>query len=553
MSFPDPFGPPPIQQPPSPLDQLIDWVREEGAWWASSFVFHMFLMIALMVVGSKYLIEEDVAEAPSFAEAEVPAQAAATELDLEHFEMSTEPMDPSELSPDRLDLEPGPMIEEKETIYHDDSPIFTEEGGGRPNTGLEPALGGLGGFDVMLPQAGIAFDGAGGVGSGEGTGDNPGVGGAGVGFGGRGTGSKEAMVGGFGGTRKSERAVAAALFWLHRHQSADGHWSLKGFETHCKDDTCREPKPTLEADIAATSMGLLPFLAAGQTHNSKGPYRQAVYRGLDWLMRKQKPDGAFVHSLDTAVSHRHYAHGLAAITLCEAYGLTKDKLLRDRAQRSINFIESIQHSAGGWRYEVGQPADTSVTGWMVMALKSAQMAGLDVKPESMDNVKPFLKAVSSGGNGGIFAYYPSYPPSNGMTGVGLLCNQYLGVHRDSPMMIEGVRYLASNLPDPGKPDVYYWYYATQAMHNVPGPDWDTWNRRMRRVLIESQVQEGCARGSWNPSGDPQGSQGGRLMQTSLSVLTLEVYYRYLPLYQLEGSAPAGQPILTIDASKGEKK
>ena len=38
-------------------------------------------------------------------------------------------------------------------------------------------------------------------------------------------------------------------------------------------------------------MGLLPFLAAGQTHKSKGPYKEHIRRGIDWLIRHQQPDG----------------------------------------------------------------------------------------------------------------------------------------------------------------------------------------------------------------------------------------------------------------------
>jgi hypothetical protein len=52
-------------------------------------------------------------------------------------------------------------------------------------------------------------------------------------------------------------------------------------------------------------------------------------------------------------------------------------------------------------------------------------------------------------------------------------------------------------------------------------------------LIESQVKEGCAAGSWDPDEDRWGASGGRLMVTSLSALTLEIYYRYLPLHQLD--------------------
>ena len=67
---------------------------------------------------------------------------------------------------------------------------------------------------------------------------------------------------------------------------------------------------------------------------------------------------------------------------------------------------------------------------------------------------------------------------------------------------------------------------------------------MRRVLVESQIKTGCASGSWDPDKpepDAWGRQGGRLMLTSLSALTLEIYYRYLPLYKLDKPAADAKP------------
>ncbi len=107
-------------------------------------------------------------------------------------------------------------------------------------------------------------------------------------------------------------------------------------------------------------------------------------------------------------------------------------------------------------------------------------------------------------------------------------------------MIAGTALLMNNQPDKSGRNTYYWYYATQVMHNQPGPDWDTWNRKMRRKLIETQCKDGgCAEGSWDPASpqeDAWGPDGGRLMMTGLSALTLEVYYRYLPLYKLDSEA-----------------
>ena len=179
-----------------------------------------------------------------------------------------------------------------------------------------------------------------------------------------------------------------------------------------------------------------------------------------------------------------------------------------------------------------------MTGWQVMALKSAQMAGLGINSLSLENSRKWLASVAAGQHQGLFQYQPYREVSPSMTSVGMLCHQYLGMARDDPAMQEGKQYLMAHLPDPSlQRDVYYWYYATLAMHNLLGPDWDAWNRQTRRTLINTQVKErdSCANGSWDPerpTPDRWGSQGGRLFTTSLSILTLEVYYRYLPLFKI---------------------
>ena len=69
-----------------------------------------------------------------------------------------------------------------------------------------------------------------------------------------------------------------------------------------------------------------------------------------------------------------------------------------------------------------------------------------------------------------------------------------------------------------------------------GEVWEAWNPKMRDLLI-AQQDKGTTpgkqhqMGSWSPKDDAHGAVGGRLMQTALSTLTLEVYYRHLPLYR----------------------
>ena len=103
------------------------------------------------------------------------------------------------------------------------------------------------------------------------------------------------------------------------------------------------------------------------------------------------------------------------------------------------------------------------------------------------------------------------------------------------MLVGGMAYLMNHLPDEGMSNIYYWYYATQAMHNMCGYEWDTWNRKIRRTsrAKSGPRRPGCASGSSDPANDAWGKQGGRLMKTSLSVLSLQMYYEYLPLYKIQ--------------------
>lgn len=368
-----------------------------------------------------------------------------------------------------------------------------------------------------------------------------GAGSVATGFANRGNQARQAALSDLGGTPETERAVDLALGWLARHQASDGSWSLDRFGRRCQHGWCSGPA-LVESDVAGTALGLLPFLGAGQTHQTKGRHQEAIRRAIWWLMRRQDASG----NLATNSQQVMYSHGLATIALCEAFGMTQDPRIGYAAQAAVDFIQRHQSPAlGGWRYTPGDgSSDTSVVGWQLMALKSAQMAKLQVSPRTLEGVEKWLRSVSSGQYGGFFAYQPGQRPSPTMTAVGLLCRQYLGAARDDASLGEGAKHLLENPPAVGeRHDIYYWYYATQVLHNLQGDDWKKWNLKMRQVLVDTQVRKGCGAGSWDPAKphrDIWGERGGRLMVTSLSCLTLEVYYRYLPLYsldQLDDAAP----------------
>ena len=139
----------------------------------------------------------------------------------------------------------------------------------------------------------------------------------------------------------------------------------------------------------------------------------------------------------------------------------------------------------------------------------------------------FLDSVEVA-DGAMYSYMPGDGPRDSMTAVGLLCRMYMGWSRERPALKAGVEHLAKVGPRRG--DIYYNYYATQVLHHWGGDLWKQWNLRMRDELVSTQVKDGLGAGSWDVT-DPHGYAGGRIYQTALSLLTLEVYYRHLPIYR----------------------
>ncbi len=323
-----------------------------------------------------------------------------------------------------------------------------------------------------------------------------------------------------GGTPESEAAVKRGLAWLAKHQRRDGSWRFDHNLSDCQGQ-CRNAGDHT-ATTAATAVAILPFLGAGETHRH-GEYQQVIQNGLNYLKSRIRttPHGADLRE------GTMYAQGLAAITLCEAYALTQDPSLKGAAQGAIDFIVWAQdQQGGGWRYAPGEVGDTTVTGWQVMALKSAQMAYLRVPPQVFPRVNQFLNGVQAEGGARYGYLLPGREPNT--TAVGLLCRMYLGWEHDASPLRMGVKFLAATKPS--ETDLYFNYYATQVLHHYGGKQWDAWNNSLRDYLVKTQAQSGHESGSWyfkNQHTDP----GGRLLCTALAVMTLEVYYRHLPLYR----------------------
>jgi len=305
--------------------------------------------------------------------------------------------------------------------------------------------------------------------------------------------------------------------------------------------------------VGMTSMSLLAFLGAGHTEKS-GQFRDNVLRAEKWLiahpeeMRKKYPweklaNGYYRCSL--------YEQGMAGLALAEAFGMGQNPDVGKAAQEAIDYVVKAQGPYEAWNYGTknGQAGrnDTSVSGWNLMALKSAKIAGLKVDGAAFQGCMNWLNAATKPQDGrcayaGTVGQPNAGNGSMAMCAAGMLMRQFMGVDRGDPILKSAADTLGKNLPsweggNAGQVNFYYWYYGTLCMFQMGGKHWEVWNTAMKKSLIDNQRKGGAmdgsaddVDGSWDPVGGGYVPTGGRVFSTALGALSLEVYYRYLPLY-----------------------
>jgi hypothetical protein len=374
---------------------------------------------------------------------------------------------------------------------------------------------------------------------------------AGGAFGQRGPGARRRLLRAGGGSTETESAVESALRWLAEHQEADGHWDT------AKHGAAGLPGAT---DTACAGFAVLAFLGAGHTERV-GKYKNNVCRAVRRLISRQQPNGC----LDAASAYCGYAHAVAGMALAEAAGMGRLPETKAAAQKAVNYSVNLHQdpASGGWRYGPKQSGDTSVTGWFIMQLKSAKAAGLTVEAAAFQRAEKFLNAAeveaknapgadAAYGRAHRYAYIPVRGQNGGfagaatplLTAVGCLCRQFMGTSKEElanavewfvktggvPEWSSARRVVGASRQvfhgQSSSVNLYYWYYGTLCTFQQGGELWAQWNKAMKAALCGNQDKNG----SWAPIGAFGGSWG-RVGQTALGALCLEVYYRYLPMYR----------------------
>jgi hypothetical protein len=360
-----------------------------------------------------------------------------------------------------------------------------------------------------------------------------------------------------GGGPTTEDAVRAALKWLAHHQGPDGGWGSESFANQCSGGRCSGGGDS-SYDAGVTGLSVLAFLGAGYIPMSKDEYPdpvdpgrtlkfgETVKRGIQWLIAHQDPEGCVG---DRGTKYM-YNHAIAALALSEAYGMTVSQAVREPAQKAIDFLVAAQNPSKAWRYASRSgDNDTSVTGWAVMALKSAELSDLTFPKSAYEGALAwFTEATEQSG------YYPVgynarstgkvYIPGKNeqfdhhasMSAVSVMSRIFIQKTKREPSLT-AVTLLTSDLPEwkQSKVDFYYWYYASLALFQYDGPEgpiWLKWNEPMKNAIVPHQKgrSDGCRIGSWDPESDRWGFEGGRVYAAAINCLTLEVYYRYANVF-----------------------
>ncbi len=490
-------------------DVLYDWMSR-APWLAISAAAHLIIVLIMMAIPWEQMSKQE--------ERKIEASIEATPEEV--FE------DPPEEEPEEINEEEPteePVLKDAEVSDHNEEDT---------NQDFESVQGDPD-FTADSPFDSKAFNDVIGIG-----------GGAGGKFGGRFGGRKNLKARGGSGT---EQALKDGLEWLRWHQSEDGSWDCDGFMSNCGKigpTTCTDPGEAPH-DVGMTGLALLAFLGDGNTTRD-GPYKDQVAKGIKFLKEQQDPDTGL---LGEKIGHSFlYNHSIAALAVSEAYYFSKSPVIKRTAQDAINFITIARNPYGAWRYEVPPSGDndTSVTGWCVFALKSAEEAELKIDPEAFRGAATWIDEVTdpvTGRCGYDSIGSPSsriprvnehFPTDKGeaMTAVALLCRFFLGQDPEkTPVMAKHADLLKTKLPkwDPDGfgIDFYYWYYGSYAMYQMGGDKyWEQWNKAMKTAVVDSQRKDGDEKGSWDAKVDPWGFSGGRVYTTALGVLCLEVYFRY---------------------------
>ncbi len=295
---------------------------------------------------------------------------------------------------------------------------------------------------------------------------------------------------------QAEAAIDRALEWLANNQLPNGGYGGR----HA---------------AGITGLAIMAFMVKGHMPGH-GRYGQTLDKAVAFLIARAQAGGGYFGG-------NMYEHALATLAMSEVWGMTERPETRDTLKRAVEIILRAQHSSGGWRYQpVPLEHDISVTVMQVVALASAQEAGIMVPAQTIDLAMAYIRQCQRSDGG--FSYQnrggESAFPRSAAGVLGLM----LGGQRDSDEARKGMAYiLRTGKERVDKQDNHYFYgqyYAVQAAYQSGDEVYQQWYPLIHDFLVRRQRGDGTWPGEVSSA-----------YTTAMGVLILGVPYRYLPIYQ----------------------
>jgi hypothetical protein len=312
-------------------------------------------------------------------------------------------------------------------------------------------------------------------------------------------------------TPEARGAIARGLAYLALRQNPEGPYrgSWEGGEYR----------------LAVTSLAGLALLASGSTP-AAGPYAENVRSAIDFVLRCRKRSGLFIFGSD---SRPMYGHGFATLFLAEAYGMGVDRSreteIRDALRAAVSATSKCQSKDGGWYYTPNSDDDEgSVTITQIQALRAARNAGIKVERRTIERAIDYIRH-SQEPDGGI-RYTVRYGKSSlALTAAGLAVLYGAGDY-ESDNVKRALAYVRAHMKiEPEETYFYYThFYAAQAYFQNGGLDWSEHFAKVRAALLREASDDRVRLCHWR-------SGFGDTYATALSLLVLEIPYRYLTIYE----------------------
>jgi beta-lactamase regulating signal transducer with metallopeptidase domain len=328
---------------------------------------------------------------------------------------------------------------------------------------------------------------------------------------------------------EAQLALTRSLDYLLAWQRPEGHWPMG---------------PGTEEDagefnvVGVTGWVVLAMLEA-ERDTGDPKFRAAIEKAMGYLEE--------CVDMETGIfggpkGHRYMAsHAVATRAWILAHGGQPEGTWRVQAERAVLTIVKARNPYGAWRFNHLPDGDNDAftTSLMLMALKSAERAGLEVEEEAWRGARMYFDEVYDPATGRTgYNDVGSRPPrlagraedypakySEMVTAIVICARMDMG---ETPVKSDPIRRGAALLSDVapawnrerGTIDYYSWLFGSQALARLGGYQFDHWRAKLIEALVENQRVDEEGR-VWWPAVDAWHGKRATVHSTVMMTMALQ--------------------------------